>query len=97
MIQTAKGRHYVTRAKQHRAKFFCNVITPHNTCNAITPLPKTRKYLCISSYIRDFVIWVKYLCPKHPSHSSYPDREASPIGKTGIDPLSRVYNGRRSE
>lgn len=97
MIKTVTGRRYVTRARQYHAKFFCNTITPRNTCNAITSLPKTQKYSIILSYLRDSVIWVYSLHPKHPKQTSFPDRKISPIRKTEIDPPSRVCNRRRPE
>jgi len=97
MIQTVTDRRYVTRARQHRAKIFCNTLTPHNIHNAVTSLQKTRKYLLIFSNLHDSVMGVNSLYPEHLEQTSFPDLETPLIRKTGIDPLSRVYNGRRSE
>lgn len=87
----------VTRAKQHRANFFRSTKIGCHTCHAVTSHRDIEKYGFIRSIFSDMACRVGVLQLSHPSHSSYPDREAPPIRKTGIDPLSRVYNGRRSE
>jgi hypothetical protein len=97
MIPTVTALPYVTHAKQHRAKFFCSTKIRRHTHHAVTSHRDIEILGFICSPPSDMACRVRFLHPSHLPHSSFPDRETSPVRKTGFDLPSRVYNGGRCE